>query len=238
MEDWFVTMPVVTRAYLVGCTAMTLFTMIHVLKPVSLFLSFSAVLPPHWQVWRLLTNFVFFDSTFSLSWFFHMYFFVRHSAALERESFADRTADFAWLWATCSVFLAAINAALFYIPVTAHLAQPFLGPSLTFAVVYIWSRRNPDVMMSFFGLFVFAAPYLPWVLILFGAMLGHNPIHDVLGLIAGHVYYYFEDVLPQVFPHAPQILRTPSFLKRLLDPPTAVPVVPPVGEDHDHHHQE
>jgi hypothetical protein len=60
----------------------------------------------------------------------------------------------------------------------------FLGPSLAFAVVYIWSRRNPNMRMSFLGLFTFNAPYLPWVLIGFGLMLGQSPFHDVLGAFA------------------------------------------------------
>lgn len=44
----------------------------------------------------------------------------------------------------------------------------FMGPSLTFMMVYIWSRRNPDVRMSFLGLFNFDAPFLAWVILGFG----------------------------------------------------------------------
>jgi Derlin-2/3 len=34
--------------------------------------------------------------------------------------------------------------------------------------VYVWSRRNTNVTMSFLGLFNFTAPYLPWVILGFG----------------------------------------------------------------------
>lgn len=44
----------------------------------------------------------------------------------------------------------------------------FMGPSLTFMMVYIWSRRNPDLRMSFLGLFDFDAPFLAWVILGFG----------------------------------------------------------------------
>ena len=37
--------------------------------------------------------------------------------------------------------------------------------------VYVWSKRNPHVHMSFLGLFTFTAPYLPWVSPLFVAWL-------------------------------------------------------------------
>ena len=31
------------------------------------------------------------------------------------------------------------------------LTMPFLSSSLAFALVYIWSRRNPSIKMSLFG---------------------------------------------------------------------------------------
>ena len=39
----------------------------------------------------------------------------------------------------------------------------FLGQSLSFAMVYIWGRRNPWARMNFLGVFNFTAPYLPYV---------------------------------------------------------------------------
>jgi Derlin-2/3 len=63
-------------------------------------------------------------------------------------------------------------------------------------MVYVWGRRNQYVNMSFLGLFSFTAPYLPWVLLIFSVMLGSSPVVDLLGMAAGHVYYFFEDVYP------------------------------------------
>lgn len=40
----------------------------------------------------------------------------------------------------------------------------FLGSSLTFMMVYIWSQRNQHIRVIFFFL-PFPAPYLPWVLL-------------------------------------------------------------------------
>ncbi|CAL5444869.1 unnamed protein product [Camellia sinensis] len=39
----------------------------------------------------------------------------------------------------------------------------FLSNSLTFMMVYVWSKQNPFIHMSFLGLFTFTAAYLPWV---------------------------------------------------------------------------
>lgn len=72
----------------------------------------------------------------------------------------------------------------------------FLGTSLNFMMVYVWSRRNPDVPLSFLGIFTFGAAYLPWVLMGFSVLIGSSPVVDILGMIAGHTYYYLEDVYP------------------------------------------
>lgn len=102
----------------------------------------------------------------------------------------------------------------------------FLGASLTYMMVYVWSRRNPHVQLSFLGLFNFTAPYLPWVLLGFSFMLGSNPIVDILGMIAGHLYYYLEDVYPIM--SGRRLLATPGFVKALFPAPDVH--VPPHNE--------
>ena len=65
--------------------------------------------------------------------------------------------------------------------------MPFLGHALSSSLVYIWSRRNPEVRLSFLGLLVFTAPYLPWVLALFSLVLhGTVPKDDIMGIVIGH----------------------------------------------------
>jgi len=89
----------------------------------------------------------------------------------------------------------------------------FLGASLTYMMVYVWSRRHPDIQMSFLGLFAFTAPYLPWVLMGFSAVIGSSPVIDIMGIIAGHLYYYLEDVYPLL--GGRRLLATPSIIKAL-----------------------
>ena len=65
--------------------------------------------------------------------------------------------------------------------------MPFLGSALSSSLVYIWSRRNPETRLSFLGLLVFTAPYLPWVLMGFSLMLhGSVPKDEICGVIVGH----------------------------------------------------
>jgi Derlin-2/3 len=84
-------------------------------------------------------------------------------------------------------------------------------------MVYVWSRRNPDVRLNFLGVFNFNAPYLPWVLLGFTLVLNKTfPMHDALGIAFGHVYYYLDDILPEMTGHRNSYLRAPAFLYAII----------------------
>lgn len=66
-------------------------------------------------------------------------------------------------------------------------SMAFLGTALSSVLVYIWSRRNPDTRLSFLGMFVFRAPYLPFVLMAFSIVLhNHIPKDEICGVVVGH----------------------------------------------------
>ena len=63
----------------------------------------------------------------------------------------------------------------------------FLGSALSSTLIYIWSRKNPDTLLSFLGLLVFKAPYLPWVLLAFSLIMhGTVPKDEMCGIVVGH----------------------------------------------------
>jgi Derlin-2/3 len=66
-------------------------------------------------------------------------------------------------------------------------SMAFLGSALSSTLIYIWSRKNPDTMLSFLGLLVFKAPYLPWVLLAFSLIMhGTVPKDEMCGIVVGH----------------------------------------------------
>lgn len=150
-----------------------------------------------------------FFGTIGFNFLFNVIFTYRYCRMLEEGSFRNRTADFFFMFVFGGFFLTVV--ALFYNLV-------FLGQAFTIMLVYVWSRRNPYVRMSFFGFFTFQAPYLPWVLLGFSLLLGNPIIVDLLGIVVGHVYYFLEDVFPNK-PGGLKLLRTPQFLRYLFDPP-------------------
>jgi len=188
LEQWFFDVPVVTRWWTTAVVATSVLCQCNLLNPFQLFLSFQTVWGKR-QYWRLVTTFLYFGPL-SLDFMFHIFFMSRYSRMLEESHYQGRTADFAWLLFYSAVTLVALS------PLT---GMPFLGSPLSFSLVYIWARRNPGVQLSFLGLFVFNAPYLPWVLLAFSVLL-HNtlPKDDLLGIAVGHVYYFFSDVYPRI----------------------------------------
>jgi Derlin-2/3 len=153
-----------------------------------------------------VTNFLFFGN-FGIDFLFHLFFLYRYARSLEEGSFRRRTSDF---------FFMLLFGALFLIGVTVVFAPPihFLGSSLTFMLVYVWSKRNRDVQMRFMQMFNFTAPYLPWVLLAFSVLLHNNAVVDLMGIGAGHLYFFLEDVYPQL-EGGRRVLITPTIIKAM-----------------------
>ena len=131
--------------------------------------------PSGWEPWRLLTPFLYYGPL-GLDWLFHMFFLVKYASALESGSFRGRSADFAWMLGVCGVALLA----------AAPVARAqFLGAPLAFALVYVWARRHPALLMSFLGVLTFTAPWLPWVLLGVSVLLRGSATVDLLGMAVG-----------------------------------------------------
>eukprot|EP00884_Botryococcus_braunii_P003480 jgi/Botrbrau1/13132/Bobra.0187s0087.1 len=224
LEDWYKSLPVVTRVYVTLCFLTTAGCALEVITDFSIYFNARLIFMKG-EVWRLLTNFLYFGNL-GLDFIFHMFFLVKYCKQLEEGSFRGRSADFLWMLLFGGTLLV-LAASLF--PWVKIL---FLGPSLTFMMVYVWGRRHPYVTMSFLGIFTFTAPYLPWVLLGFSVILRGSPImDDLLGICAGHCYYFFEDVYPRLTGR--RVLKTPEFLKSLLSDEDRIQRVAPATGDDD-----
>ncbi|KAI7844544.1 hypothetical protein COHA_001902 [Chlorella ohadii] len=174
-------LPVITRGYVSLCVISTAACALEIITPFNIYFNAKLIWQQH-EYWRLFTNFFYFGSL-GLDFFFHMFFLVKYSKSLEEGSFRNRAADFLWML----LFGAAI-----LVGAAPWVNIQFLGSSLTFMMVYVWGRRHQYVNLSFLGIFTFTAPYLPWVLLAFSVMLGSSPLVDLLGMVAGHAYYFLE----------------------------------------------
>ncbi|KPJ08468.1 Derlin-2 [Papilio machaon] len=82
--------------------------------------------------------------------------------------------------------------------------------------------RTADFVVMFIFGGTLMAPYLPWVLLGFSVLLGNAISVDLVGMAIGHIYFFLEDVLPRQR-GGQKFLKTPEFLKKLLDPAPDAP---------------
>lgn len=117
------------------------------------------------------------------------------------------------------------------------LASPFLGISLVFMLLYVWSRELPDVQVNLYGLVALKvrtpseglgferdalsvltsaggwrsqAFYLPWAMLALDVIFGSPILPDLLGIVAGHVYYFLTVLHP--LSTGQNLLKTPLWL--------------------------
>ncbi|VDK27386.1 unnamed protein product [Taenia asiatica] len=211
--------PPITRTYTLLCLALTISVHLHILSPLQIY--FNPYLILHdFQLWRLVSCFCYFG-TIDFNFLFNMIFVYRYCRMLEENQFYGRSADFLMMFLFGGVL--SIVAAIF-------LQMIFLSHVLTTMLVYVWSRNNPSVMLNILGLITVHAPYLPWVFFAISYILGNNATMDFVGIVIGHLYYVLEDVFPNQ-PNGFRILRTPEFLRNLLDRRNADPAYQPLPEE-------
>ncbi|XP_039098769.1 derlin-3 isoform X3 [Hyaena hyaena] len=92
----FLQVPAVTRAYTAACVLTTAAVQLELLSPFQLYFNPHLVFRK-FQVWRLVTNFLFFGPL-GFSFFFNMLFVFRYCRMLEEGSFRGRTADFVFMF--------------------------------------------------------------------------------------------------------------------------------------------
>ncbi|KAL9643417.1 hypothetical protein ABK040_010032 [Willaertia magna] len=202
-EQWYFSIPVITRTFLTLSTITSFAVTFDLLNPLQLYLNFQTVIYD-FQVWRLITNFLFFDK-FSINFILHLYFLYFYCRRLEEHSFHRKSADFFYLILLGSIMMLCI----------APLLQlPFMSHSLVIMLLYIWSRKNPHEQFRIYGLFTVGAGYLAWVLLGIGLLMGMSPVVDIVGIFVGHVYFFLKDVIPGEF-QGVDPLATPKFISFL-----------------------
>jgi len=205
IERWWRELPIVTKYLFAGSLGVTLAANFGLLNPYLLLLDWPSVIQ-RFQLWRLVTVFLF-HGRLGFSFLIHMLFLVRYAGTLESEHFSGRLSDYVWMQIViCSVLLGS----------TFLLPMPILGMGLIVALIYYWSRKNPDVEMSLMFGIRFKSIYFPWVLVAMSMLMGGSPIPELLGILAGHFYYFCEEILPVT--HGIRPLKTPEFMYRIIPP--------------------
>ncbi|XP_020595105.1 derlin-1 [Phalaenopsis equestris] len=203
--EYYNSLPPVTKAYGTLCLLTTAAFHLGLLNPYYIALHFPLVFS-HFQVWRLITNF-FFLGKFSINFGIRLLMIARYGVQLENGPFDKRTADFLWMMIFGAFSLLALSAVPWF-------SSPFLGIPMVFMLLYIWSREFPNAQVNIYGLVTLKAFYLPWAMLALDVLFGASPLPDLMGIIAGHLYYFLTVLHPLA--GGKNILKTPMWLHRLV----------------------
>ncbi|KAJ8476681.1 hypothetical protein OPV22_020408 [Ensete ventricosum] len=158
------------------------------------------------QVWRLFTNF-FFLGKFSINFGIRLLMIARYGVQLEKGPFDKRTADFLWMMLFGAFFLLVLSAIPFF-------WSPFLGTSMVFMLLYLWSREFPTAQINIYGLVTLKAFYLPWAMLMLDIIFGSPIMPSLLGIVAGHLYYFLTVLHPLA--SGRNLLKTPAWVHKLV----------------------
>ena len=213
-KSFYFRIPPITRYYLT-CVFITA-TIATYIKPLQMviyyiFLDYQLVFN-YYQIWRLFTN-ILFVGGFSSSFLFFLIMIYLRFKEVEQNSIVLRVyAKFIMMLFYLLLFLNIINICsykIFDIKPGFTLAQQLL-----LAFIYIDSKREPQKTINLYFLPIKNALY-PYALIVFNIVSGQGIYDNIVGIIAGNVYYFLEDVLP--VQKNIKLLKTPKFLVDLLE---------------------
>ena len=213
-KSFYFRIPPITRYYLT-CVFITA-TIATYIKPLQMviyyiFLDYQLVFN-YYQIWRLFTN-ILFVGGFSSSFLFFLIMIYLRFKEVEQNAIVLRVyAKFIMMLFYLLLFLNIINICsykIFDIKPGFTLAQQLL-----LAFIYIDSKREPQKTINLYFLPIKNALY-PYALIVFNIVSGQGIYDNIVGIIAGNVYYFLEDVLP--VQKNIKLLKTPKFLVDLLE---------------------
>ncbi|CCF72999.1 Der1-like family [Babesia microti strain RI] len=205
IDNIIANLPLMTRIYIMSCTALMILCSLDIISPLSLYMSWKLVFKG--EIWRLVTCFLYFGP-FGVNFFWNIYVLIHYCSSLERVSMNNKPADFLWM-----LICSAIMVLFFSI---------FFGSSLFFSgcminvMTYVWGRKNPYAQMAIL-FFTVPAPYLPWILTAMSYFVDFQLGENLLGIFVGHVYYFFKDVYPSMPTSCGlSIFDTPSCVKNFM----------------------
>ncbi|OAF71911.1 hypothetical protein A3Q56_00310 [Intoshia linei] len=179
--------PPVTRYFVFSVLGLSLMTRFGIINPYTLVLYWDSIYKD-FEIWRFLTSALFLPVS-GFSFLLNMYFLYTYSTQCEK-IFPDSRPDqyfyllfFNWIIITTLALL---------------IGNPLITcPSLIMAMIYIWSKYNANIIVTFWFGVKFKAMYFPFVLMGLNLVIGGgNIVSDILAILSGHLYYCLAVIFP------------------------------------------
>lgn len=152
--DFISSFPPVTRVYLLLSFVTNALCFSKIINGLSLLLNFQLIIQ-HYNFWRLFSHLFYFGETGIKSIFLYFFFF-KILKSIGKFSFQGRGMEYLYLLLTGNSLLLLMK--LFVREAT------FLGPGITFMVVYIWGKKNAQQQINLVNLIHIKGSSLPLIL--------------------------------------------------------------------------
>jgi hypothetical protein len=200
--DWVKSVPLITKMFFFPTFIFGAMATYGMVTPYSLILYWPGIWS--FQIWRLVTPFLFVGK-FSFNFAMHLYmiysYFPRYEANPYNTGAGGSVADVLWMVILSMGLL--LIAGYF-------LELMLLGDPILFVIIYLWSRKDSESIVSIFG-FKFKAAYVPWVYLALNILMGSSIVPPLSGIVVGHTYFYFVEVFPVIYGY--QLIKTPKFCR-------------------------
>lgn len=208
-QGWYKNLPPITRSILTITFFSTLLITFGMLNPWYILFDWEYIFRKA-QIWRFLTSF-FFVGPFSIGWIMSQWMFTSFSSKLERSgSVGSSSGSYLYFILILMTGINIIGTAFDY-----PTGRKIGGSSLIFGIIYYWSKKFPTSLVSIWG-FTLQAYQLPYALLFLDVLTGNSLIDDLIGLLAGHSYYYIRDIIYEN--NANNFLaRTPKHFDKFVD---------------------
>lgn len=177
------------------------------------------IFPTHWfglswpdiigrfHFWRIFSSFVHMGRL-GFPFLINMYFLFHYSKQLENGFFLNRVANYCWM---LTIVIAVTLCFSVFIPMYAT------GNALLMAIMHLWGRNSPTITVKMYGFISIPAKYLSLAIIAIDLILtGGIDYTAVVGIVAGHLYYFLDSVFPTM-PSGKQLISTPPAFERLVE---------------------
>ena len=224
--DSFQALPAFTRSWLGLTFAVTAAVTLDVIPSHQVVLDWSRVINinsisnhQHLELWRVLTAFCYCGAPLTeLYSLFLLFTIYTHSNGYEKNPFpagsGSRTADTLFSVLFCVVGLLCTQPVPGYFFGPTYALHPILTRNLAGALLYLWSKRNPDAMIQL-NFVPMEGRYLPFAHIGISLFM-NNRLHELLhGFAVAHIYYFLIAVAPTLM-EGRRILRAPQILAELI----------------------
>lgn len=202
LKVWFESVPLLTKVLVMSALISAGCTSFGLVSPYQLVLDWPKVINK-FEIWRIFTTF-FFCGGFSFNLLMHLLVLYENCRRYESNPYNTGTggnsADMLWMLLICGGVLLALSYGF---------ELMLLSEELLYVILYVWSRREPNLPLNLFGVVRLKSLYLPWAYVAMRLFMGGSITEAVIGIAVGHLYYFFVEVFP--LSHGYTLIRTPKF---------------------------